>query len=153
VVARTVTKHVVDDRERTSAKGVAEALARLISNGGQVKLVIEPRGEQPRAIALSEKLTEAFHDLSTLIQTGGEVSMFVDDPELSPEEASEVLGISRPMVVQRIKCGDLTARMVGAHHRIRMSALMAFRAREDDRQAALAEFSELTDAMALKHGG
>lgn len=56
------------------------------------------------------------------------------------------------MVVQRIKCGDLKARMVGAHHRIKMSEVLAFGAREAERDAALAEFSELTDEMAMKHG-
>lgn len=152
MAASTVTKHVVDDRERTSAKGVFEALARLIARGGRLQLVVEPRGEEAHAIAVGKGLAEAFRDLSSLIQTGGEVSMFVDDPELSPEEASDVLGMSRPMVVQRIKCGDLKARMVGAHHRIKMSELLAFRTREADREVALAEFGELTDELAMKHG-
>lgn len=152
MVASAVTKHVVDDMERTSAKGVADALAHLISRGGQVKLVFEPRGEQSHSVAVGKRLAEAFLDLSSLIQAGGEVSMFADDPEVSPEAASEVLGISRPMVVQRITCGDLKARMVGAHHRIKMSELLAFRAREAEREAALAEFGELTDELAMKHG-
>jgi excisionase family DNA binding protein len=152
MVAKAVQKHVVVGDERVSAKGVSDLLAQLGSLGGQVKLVIERQGQAPRSVAVNKSLAEAFRQLSALIQTGDKVSMFVDDPELSPEEASEVLGMSRPMVVQRIKCGDLNARMVGAHHRLKMSDLLAFRERAADREAALAEFSQLTDEMALKHG-
>lgn len=153
MIPSPVTKHVVDDRERTSAKAVADALAHLISRGGQVKLVVEPRGEQSHSVAVGTRLAEAFLDLSSLIQSAGEVSMFADDPELSPEAASEVLGMLRPMVVQRIASGDLKARTVGADHRIKMSELLAFRAREAERKAALAEFGDLTDQLATKHGG
>ena len=78
--------------------------------------------------------------------------MFSDDPEISPETASGILGMSRPMVVQRIKCGDLKASMVGAHHRIKMSDIVAFRKREAERETAMAEFSELTDEMASRRG-
>lgn len=152
MVAAAVKTHVVVQGERISAKGVSDLLARLVSVGGQVKLVVEPQGEAPQMVSINESLAEAFGQLSALIQAGGEVSMFVDDPELSPEDASDLLGISRPMVVQRIKCGDLKARMVGAHHRIKMSDLLVFRERETERDAALAEFSEITDEMALRHG-
>jgi excisionase family DNA binding protein len=152
MVAKVVQKHVVVGDERVSAKGVSDLLARLGSRGGQVKLVVELQGQAPRSVAVNKSLAEAFRQLSALIQTGDKVSMFVDDPELSPEEASDLLGISRPMVVQRIKCGDLNARMVGAHHRIKMSDLLAFRERAAEREAALSEFSRLTDDMALKHG-
>jgi excisionase family DNA binding protein len=138
--------------ERVSAKQVSDLLARFNSLGGQVRLVIEPEGEAPQTVTVDKSLAEAFRQLSALVQTGDKVSMFVDDKELSPEDASDLLGFSRPMVVQRIKCGDLKARMVGTHHRIKMSDLLVFREREAEREAALAEFSHLTDAMALKHG-
>jgi len=56
------------------------------------------------------------------------------------------------MVVRRIKLGDLAARKVGSHHRIKISELLAFKLREAEREAALAEFGETTDELAMKHG-
>jgi excisionase family DNA binding protein len=152
MVAKPVVKHKVAEEERASAGWVSELLAKLREGGGRVKLVVEPALGLPQEVVVDRRLAEAIRELSDLIHTGGEVSLFGDDPEISPEQASELLGISRPLVVQRIKQGDLRARMVGTHHRIRVSDLLAFRAREADREAAMAEFSELTDAMAAKRG-
>lgn len=42
---------------------------------------------------------------------------------------------------------DLVAK-VGTHHRIKTSDLLAFQ----DREAALAEFGETTDELAMRHG-
>lgn len=80
-----------------------------------------------------------------------QASPIADDPELSTEEASAVLGMSQSMVVQRIELGDLVARMVGTHHRILKSDLSAFQEREAERAAALAELGESTDQMTTKH--
>lgn len=74
------------------------------------------------------------------------------DPTLSLERASEILGIPRRITVRRIQCGDLKARMVGTRCLIEMSDLVAFREQETEREAAIAEFSELTDEMAAKYG-
>jgi excisionase family DNA binding protein len=152
MVGTALIKHVVAADERDSAKWVSELLARLDQIGGELKLVVKPRNGVTQEISVDKNLAEAFRRLSNLIQTSEQVSMFSDDPEVSPEQASDVLGISRPMVVQRIKCGDLKARRVGAHHRIRMSDILAFRERESEREAAMAEFSELTDEMTAKYG-
>jgi excisionase family DNA binding protein len=65
--------------------------------------------------------------------------------KVTPEQASDLLGISRPTVVQRIKRGELKAHMVGAHHRILMSSLIAFRRREIERAAA--DFEVRSDAV------
>ena len=152
MVATSVMRHAVADGERDAAKSVSDLIVLFSRIGGSLKLVVESQDGSPRETLVGQGLAQAFLQLSDLIQSGREVSMFSDDPEISPEMASDLLGISRPMVVQRIKCGDLNARMVGAHHRIKMSDILAFRAKEAEREAAMAEFSELTDEMASRHG-
>ncbi|MBN9603728.1 MAG: helix-turn-helix domain-containing protein [Afipia felis] len=150
MVAASISKHVIDERERPIAAEVAELLGHLPPHR-KTKIVIDSAAGT-QAVEISQDLEAVFREVCELIQTATkEISLIADDPELSPEEASEILGVSRPMVVQRIKLGDLIARKVGTHHRIRVSDLLAFRLREVQRNAALAEFGETTDQLASKH--
>ena len=153
MVATTIHKHVIGEEERPGAAAVASLLPTVRGSGSVARLVIETATGTAQTVDISMNLAMAFLKISQLIETGSkEVSLFGDDPELSPEEASDLLGMSRPMVVRRIKLGDLAARKVGSHHRIRISELLAFKAREAEHEAALAEFGETTDELAMKHG-
>jgi excisionase family DNA binding protein len=131
MTATALKTHVVAPEERSSAKGVLGLLAEAGGGGiGEVKLVFESALGRKSAVVMPDGLVDVIRDLAGLIEGSQQVSLFADDPEVTPEQASDLLGISRPIVVQRIKQGDLNARMVGAHHRIRMSDLIAFRQQE-----------------------
>lgn len=145
MVATALKTHVVAPEERSSAKGLLDLLAEAGGGGiGQVKLVFEPTLGRKSAVVVPDGLVDVIRDLAGLIEGSRQVSLFADDPEVTPEQASDLLGISRPTVVQRIKQGDLNARMVGAHHRIRMSDLIAFRQQETKK--ADAEFEARSKA-------
>ena len=137
MAATALKTHVVAPEERSSAKGVLGLLAEAGGGGiGEVKLVFESALGRKSAVVMPDGLLDVIRDLAGLIEGGQQVSLFADDPEVTPEQASDLLGISRPTVVQHIKRYDLKARMVGAHHRILMSDLIAFRNREMEKAAA-----------------
>jgi excisionase family DNA binding protein len=137
MAATALKTHVVAPEERSSAKGVLDLLAQASGAGfGEIKLVFENAFGRKSAVVMPDGLVDVIKDLAGLIEGSRQVSLFADDPEVTPEQASDLLGISRPTVVQRIKRGDLKARMVGAHHRIRMSDLIAFRRREMEKETA-----------------
>lgn len=137
MAATALRTHVVAPEERTSAKGLLDLLAGAsMAGAGEIKLVFEPARGKKSTVVVPDALIDVIKDLVGLIQGGRQVSLFADDPEVTPEQASDVLGVSRPTVVQRIRRGDLKAHMVGAHHRIRMSDLIEFRRRELEQAAA-----------------
>jgi excisionase family DNA binding protein len=138
MAATAIKSHEITPEERLSAKDFSDAIASARSSG-TVKIVVEQLSGALVAVPISESFVEAIRELSALIRGGKQVGMFADDPEVSPEQASDLLGISRPSVVQRIKRGDINARMVGAHHRIRMSDLLTFQQREAERRSSPAE--------------
>jgi len=144
--AAAVKTHIVAPEERLSAKDVAEFLTRATSLGS-VKLVIQSPLGRDQFVSLSEGLVVTIRELIGLIEISDQVGMFADDPDVTPEQASDLLGVSRPTVVQRIKNGDLKARMVGAHHRIRMSDLVAFQQQETERTSALAQVEARRDSV------
>lgn len=51
-----------------------------------------------------------------------------DDPLLSPNEAAELLGVSRPMVVRWLREGVLPDHPVGSHHKLPLDAVLEFKA-------------------------
>jgi excisionase family DNA binding protein len=140
MAATALMTHIVAPEVRSSATSLLDLLAGAGATGaGAVKLVLEPAPGRRSAVTLPDGLVDVIKDLAVLIQGGRQVSLFADDPEVTPEQASDLLGMSRPVVVQRIKRGDLKAHMVGAHHRIRMSDLIAFRRREMEQATAEVE--------------
>lgn len=61
------------------------------------------------------------------------------DKELSPSAASRILGISRPMVVERMEEGKLPFRFEGRQRRCKLEDVLKLREKEDKRAAALHE--------------
>ena len=95
MTATAVKTHVVAREERASAKAVFDLLARA-DPLDVVKLVSEPLRGPATSVPISKSLVAAIRDLSGLIQSGEKVGIFADDPEVSPEQASDMLGLSRP---------------------------------------------------------
>lgn len=46
---------------------------------------------------------------------GERLAVLADEEEVSPNDAADILGISRPLVVHRMDTGDLPFRHVGRH--------------------------------------
>ena len=63
--------------------------------------------------------------------------MLAEDQELSPADASEILGISRPLVVHRMDIGDLPFRYVGKHRRASLKDVLALKAQIDGQRKAM----------------
>ena len=70
--------------------------------------------------------------------------------EVSPAEAAALLGVSRPQVRKFMDEGKLGYRMVGAHHRIPMESIEAFRAWEREQMTnGMERLSQLQNELGL----
>jgi hypothetical protein len=71
------------------------------------------------------------------------------DTEVTPTEAAVLLGMSRPRV-RNLDRGLLEFRMVGTHHRVRVSSIIAFRdAERPRRRRALDELAAVQNDLGL----
>jgi hypothetical protein len=62
--------------------------------------------------------------------------------ELTPEQAGKILGISQPLVVQRMNDGRLPFRYEGIHRRCKLDDVLMLKAKEDKQNAALRGLAE-----------
>ena len=123
-----------------------------LAKGDRVELRIRRRDRQDEALALPPAAVGAVEALLARLASGERVAVLTEDQELSPTEASAILGISRPLVVLRMDRGDLPFRYVGKHRRALLRDVLALKAKLDARQKALDELAEDTEDLIVNHG-
>lgn len=137
------TASPVDELTEAQRRALAAFNALLSAEGGapQRLIVVDAEGheaEVPRA-ALGDLLPAVA--AATRVLAADPAS---DDRELSTTLAARWLHVSRQHLVDLLKARAIPFRMVGAHHRIRVGDLRAFKERQ---RAALREMSRIGEEL------
>lgn len=99
-------------------------------------------------VAVSRETAELLARLVDAHARGERV--LVTAPEVTPNEAASLMGMSRAQVRKLIDRGALDSRMVGSHHRVSVESIHAFLdAERDRRRSALADLAQLQDDLGL----
>ena len=81
---------------------------------------------------------------------GQEVVLTRGNAEVTPAEAGELLGMSRPQVRKLMEEGKLAFRKVGTHHRVKVASIRAFLdAERIGMETGMAELSRLQNELGL----
>ncbi len=137
-----------DDRERAKKGASFLGHASGLEHGGLYLTTADGErvfAEMPPSVLVAMKTTLA------AVAESGEALLFRPLDEVSPEKAAEMLGISRPLVYQRMNAGKLPFRQVGTHKRIRAADVAELRKSEDRRRAFAAELSADTEDLEQNH--
>ncbi len=119
--------------------GDADKLHRALAKGGD-----EVR------VTVSRETAEWVVQMVDAKVSGCEVVLTNDLGEVSPTDAGQLLGMSRPQVRKLMDGGQLDFRKVGTHHRITVASIQAFLATERERRAPiLAEIARLQNDAGL----
>ncbi len=133
--------------ERDAARA---ALSAFGPAGGEVRLV----GPGQHSAVLVGRVASAVRELMVLLAQGREVSILPRDELLRTQAAADVLNVSRQYLVRLLDRGDIPCVRAGAHRRVRLADLIAYKARRDEqRDAALDRLSELSEADNGYEGG
>ncbi len=131
-----MTKVLVAERTQRQAQGLRESL-----NPKSTSLILTD-GSQQRTV--SDELLTVLLQVVDSIARGGTIQVGTMPAELTTSAAADVLGISRGTLMKKIAAGELAARKVGTHHRLRRDDVLQFRrARLEEQRAALAELLEI----------
>ena len=136
--------------ERAGSADGAEMLKRRGPADRVEVLVVHPDGTT-EAVAVPPAAAGIISDILKRLSEAEEIALLTDDAEVSPEDASAILGISRPLVRRRMDAGVLPFRRVGAHRRVRLSDVLDLKRREAPVREALAELQADTQDL-MAHG-
>jgi len=127
------------DRDRAAAvsraaDGVSEATLRL------------PSGEE---IALPAPLVAVLRASAGELSQGHGITVLATEVRLTPAEAGELLGLSRPFVARLLDAGEIPAEhLPGSRHRVvRLTDILEFQARRERRRAGRRRVAD-----AVEHG-
>lgn len=149
-MVKTLTRLKVQEADREAAGEGASLLDRAsgLSHGGL--FLTDSNGEQVLA-EMPVALLAAMKNVLAALAENGETLLLKSEAEISPENAAEILGISRPLVYQRMDAGRLPFRQVGTHRRIRAADVVALKQFEDRRRSFAAALSADTEDLEENH--
>lgn len=137
----------LSDRDRRAASPLPKLAA-----GDRLELHVHHEGGREQKLSIPPSAAAAVEALLAHMLRGERVAVLAEDRELSPTEASAILGISRPLVVLRMDRGDLPFRYVGKHRRALLKDVLALKSRLDARQVAMDALADDTVDLIETHG-
>lgn len=104
-----------------------------------------------KSVSIPVGLARLLIELLGKMAEGKAVALMPLDEEVSPQEAAELLNVSRPFAAKLFDKGAFPSRRVGTHRRALASDVMAYKQRE--KEARLAVLDELAEeGQRLKMG-
>ena len=131
---------------RTTGRLLAEHL------GDDRPLQLRIVGDQPPegTVAVPSSAVRLLVRILEEMGAGNAVAIIPVHPELTTQEAADMLNISRPSLIQLLDEGKIEYRRVGTHRRVRFEALMRYKRRADSaRRAALAELAAYDQELGI----
>lgn len=123
-----------------------------LGKGDHVEVLIRRRSGADQVVKLPHKAAALLEAALGHLLQGERIVVLAEDQELSPNDAAEILGISRPLVVHRMDIGDLPFRYVGKHRRARLKDVLALKARIDAQRAAMEALADDAEDLGRSHG-
>jgi hypothetical protein len=135
----------VKDRKRVQLLG-------KLGKGDQVEVRVRRKSGKDQVVRLPVQAATLLESALGHLLQGERVAVLAEDQELSPNDAADLLGISRPLVVHRMDVGDLPFRYVGKHRRTKLKDVLALKTKIDAQQAAVAALAEDAEDLRQCYG-
>jgi excisionase family DNA binding protein len=146
--------HAADVAARAAKRGrdaLSAASANATGKRGTVTL---------EEVELPVTVVDALVRMLDELAQGRDVAVLGEGPsEVTTSEAAEILGMSRPTLINLLEGGGIPFRKVGTHRRMLLADVLAYRQRGDrsipveptpeERLRGLGEMAEYTDSLGL----
>ena len=137
----------LSDRDREKAPRLPK-----LEGSDQVELRVRDRDGKEQTLSLPPSTLGALEALLSRLLNGERVAVLAEDQEMSPTDASAVLGISRPLVVLRMDRGDLPFRYVGKHRRTSLRDVLMLKERLDAQRGAMEALADDAQDLQARYG-
>ncbi len=137
----------LSDQDRKKTKRLGK-----LGKGDQVEVRVRRRSGEDQVLKLPPKAAVLLEAALGHLLQGERVAVLAEDQELSPNDAAEILGVSRPLVVHRMDVGDLPFRYVGKHRRTKLRDVLALKTKMDAQLAAMEALTEDAEDLRQRYG-
>jgi excisionase family DNA binding protein len=123
-----------DDEELAMAS--SRSIAKIVSNESDSPLVLRVSTHGGDETVVSVPAT-AFKLLGLILNEmakGNAIAIFPVHAELTTQQAAELLGVSRPFIVEQLEKGNIPYRKVGTHRRVLFQDLMEYKRSMDHKR-------------------
>lgn len=95
--------------------------------------LVGPQGEQA---TLPTPLYNLLKDIVRSLEKGRSLVLMPEEKQLTTQRAAELLGMSRPYLIQLLDAGEMPYHLVGKHRRIALQDVLAYAKRRAEGQRA-----------------
>ncbi len=135
-----IDPHVPSPDEAQDADRALRALDS--ADGASIEVRLSGRMDAP-AVELPPEARALLLRVLAHLANGDAVTVVPVQAEVTPQQAAEILGVSRPFLVRLLDEGRIAFRMVGTHRRVPLADLLAFKkANKAERRALAAALTE-----------
>jgi excisionase family DNA binding protein len=131
---------------------VAERLGRALErqlDGGGVAVILSDRGTGVGE-ALPPSAARLLVKILSEIAKGNAVAVVPLKPEMTTQEAADLLNVSRPHLIKLLEHGELPFHRVGTHRRVRLADVLSYKRRFlEERKAILRELAAQAQELSL----
>jgi excisionase family DNA binding protein len=139
-MSRRVLSESVTPQEQ-EAQAIKELERILRSEGSQAKLI----GSNQEEIMIPDSVCQVLLQVLQAMALGQNVSIVTHNPEITTQQAAELLNVSRPYLIKLLEQGELPYIMVGTHRRVRFEDLMKYKEQRDiQRDKFLTELTQMS---------
>jgi excisionase family DNA binding protein len=112
-----------------------------------------PKGRKPRAWPIPRPPTRAAAGTCPGTGTGCSPDTAPARQTLTPTEAAELLGLSRPFVARLLERGDIPSELLpgSRHRRVKLEDVLAFQGRRERRSEGRSSIADIAAAADLPH--
>jgi excisionase family DNA binding protein len=147
MASQVVTFAGLSDRDRKAIMPLPK-----LAKGDRVELRVHHKDGSDQTLALPAVATSVVQTLIDRLASGERVAVLTEDRELSPTQASTILGVSRPLIVLRMDRGDLPFHYVGKHRRAKLKDVLALKTRLDAQRQAMEALADDAEDLRVNYG-
>lgn len=111
---------IVDDELQRQASDIVET----VSDHDVDSITIRFQGQD---VIAPPELSKFITTLLENVACGGQTNVQSLPSELTTTSAADIIGVSRPTLIKLVNRGEIQARKVGTHHRVRTEDVLRFR--------------------------
>lgn len=125
--------HLPTPQEIEQAKDSSRTLSKY-ANADRVKLSLQANNGESDELILPGHVLQILLDVLAEMAKGNAIGLVPVNQELSSQEAANLLNVSRPFLVGLLEKGEIPFRKVGAHRRVYLKDVMAYKERVDQQR-------------------